>query len=115
MGEKIEELSRELQAKLAEAGVNPAELLVQAGVTVSNKDKLYELAQDAGLISDEAPSPQALMAMAQNLTAALDPATKKSLGTLITQVVEQSGAGTPPPEIQSFVQRLLGSDESPKK
>lgn len=114
MGEKIEELSRELKAKLAEAGINPAELLVQAGITVSNREKLYELAQDAGLVGDEVPSPQTLMTMAQNLTAALDPATKKSLGALIAQVVGQSGAGTPPPEVQTFIEKLLGSDESKK-
>jgi hypothetical protein len=111
VGEKIEELSRELKAKLAEATVNPAELLVQAGITPSNKEKLYELAQDAGLLGGEELSPETLMAVAQSLTAALDPATKKSLGTLIARVVGQSGAGTPPPEVQSFIEQLMGSNE----
>lgn len=112
MGKKIEELSHKLQAKLAEANVSPAELLVQAGISPSNKEKLYELAQDVGLLSEEKPNSQALIAMAESLTASLDAATKKSLGTLITQMVGQSGAGTPPPEVQVFIERLIEGNEN---
>ncbi|MDK2927471.1 MAG: hypothetical protein PWR31_1161 [Bacillota bacterium] len=111
MGEKMQELSLEVQKLMTQGGLSPEEALLQAGISLTDKAKLYDLALDSGLLKDEPTDPQQLMHMAQSLTAALDPATKKTLGTLISRVAEQAGAGTPPPEVQDFLRSLLGSEE----
>ncbi|HHY92547.1 MAG TPA: hypothetical protein GX511_04315 [Firmicutes bacterium] len=116
MGEKIQEIGAQIQKLVTEGKLSPDQALLQAGINLQDKAKLYELAVDTGIIKDEPVETAQLMAMAQSLTAALDPATKQALGTLIRQVAEQSGAGAPPPEIQSFLDGLLNSKgETPPK
>lgn len=114
MGKKMSELTENLEKLVKEEGLSPAQAVLQAGMGISqeNKSKLLELAQEVGIVDQSQPDSGSLMHMAQQLVAGLDPNTKKSLASFLSEVIEESNVGAPPPDVQRFIANLL-PDQKP--
>lgn len=110
---KMQELSQDLAKLVKEKGLSPAEAVLEAGLDMSleNKSKLLDLAQEVGIVNQSNPDSASLMQMAQQLVAALDSNTKQSLASFLSQVIEGSDVGTPPADVQQFLANLLPDRE----
>lgn len=113
MDDKFAQMAAELKT-LVENGLSPAQAMTQAGLLdPNNKEAIQEMLAGCGVPNEVLNNPEQMRQITQNLVAALDPAAKKSLGSFISQVMAQSGAGTPPPEVEEFIRGLVGNNPKP--
>ncbi|MGI6129048.1 MAG: hypothetical protein ACOYEO_03000 [bacterium] len=113
MGEKMHELASSLEQLVKSKGLSPAQAVVKAGLSLDNKSKLLELAQDAGIVDEaQAKDSTSLRQMAQQLVSELDPDTKQSLASFLSEVIADSNVDTPPAEVQQFLDGLLPKEKA---
>ena len=112
MGDKMHELTGNLEKLVKEKGLSPAQAVLEAGLGLDNKSELLELAQEVGIVDQSGSDSASLMQMAQQLVAGLDPNTKQSLASFLSEVIEESNVGSPPPDVQQFIANLL-PDQKP--
>lgn len=107
MGEKMDALTENLEQLVKDKGLSPAKAVLEAGLGINpdNAAKVLELANEVG-ISQSGSDSTSLMHMAQQLVAALDPNTKQSLASFLSEVIEESNVGSPPPDVQQFIANL---------
>ncbi|HHT71078.1 MAG: hypothetical protein WAO22_02525 [bacterium] len=112
MGEKMNELTDNLAKLVKEQGLSPAQAVLKAGISLDNKSKLLELAQEVGIVDQPQSDSTSLQQMAQQLVAGLDPNTKQSLASFLSEVIAESNVGAPPTEVQQFLANLVPNQES---
>lgn len=108
MGGKMQELSQNLEKLVKEKGLSPAEAVLEQGLGINpdNTSKLLELAQEVGIVDQAEPDAASFIQMAKQLVARLDPNTKQSLASFLSEVIEGSKAGSPPDDVQQFLADL---------
>ena len=86
MGEKMNELTDNLAKLVKEQGLSPAQAVLKAGISLDNKSKLLELAQEVGIVDQPQSDSTSLQQMAQQLVAVsythLDVYKRQSTNTL---------------------------------
>ncbi|HHY38762.1 MAG TPA: hypothetical protein GX507_07550 [Clostridia bacterium] len=88
---------------VAGMGTQIGRILADAGITVDNPDRLKELVNQMGFDPQMLNDPQALKAMAEQMTSHMSPEIKASLAEMAKAVIADLGASGIPPEIQSFL------------
>lgn len=114
MGEKMDTLTQNLEKMVKEQGLSPAQAVLKAGIGLDNESELLELVQETGIVDQSGSDSASLIQMTKQLVAGLDPNTKRSLASFLSEIIKESNVSSPPADVQQFITELVGQ-ESPSK